>query len=403
MAAKNPTILYNFNEGNAATIRDYSQTGYDGTGTNLTVSASTRVGFNAVFNGTTSELTTNSVANVVDDTLGYFFAINLTSNTGTDYVFNHNGVCYATWDGTTLSVTVTTSVATYTVTNDITALSTGTWYDITIARAANLNLVIDGVAQSAVATSGTVTKTANNLYIGHNASANHSAIKLNEFKVFDENITLLNDSAFRNEQNGVLMNTALTHDFNIGDIIAADIIQGSAKAAIVTYVEASTVFRIQPISDNITGGMVFNRVGHLWDTDRQWRFVINDTPEICFYDGISLTSEVFSESKKTYCIGKDGVAPVAGGSTTVTTTYQVLSTDKIIYVDSTAGAFTITLEASPATNRVLEIIDSVGNCGTDTVTIAGNGNNIIGETTALMNSNYIAFVLIYNGTQWNLK
>ena len=162
MAAKNPTILYNFNEGNAATIRDYSQTGYDGTGTNLTVPASTRVGFNAVFNGTTSELTTNSVANVVDDTLGYFFAINFTSNTGTDYVFNHNGVCYVTWDGTTLSVTLTTSVTTYTVTNDITALSTGTWYDITIARAANLNLVIDGVAQTGVATSGTIVKTANN-------------------------------------------------------------------------------------------------------------------------------------------------------------------------------------------------------------------------------------------------
>ena len=334
MAAKNPTVLYNFNENSTTDIKDYSQSGYNGVGSNLTVSASTRVGYDAVFNGTTSEITTDNVANVVDDTLGYFFAINLTSNTGTDYIFNHNGVCYATWDGTTLSVTVTTSVTTYTVTNDITALSTGTWYDITIARAANLNLVIDGVAQSAVATSGTITKTATTLYIGHNASANHSAIKLNEFKVFEENITLLNDSAFRNEQNGVLMNTALTHDFNIGDIIAADIVQGSAKAAIVTYVEASTVFRIQPISDNITGGMIFNRVGHLWDTDRQWRFVINDTPEICFYDGISLTSEVFSDSKKTYCIGKDGVE---------TTTNNLKIIDKLSDLP-TAAAGVITLE-----------------------------------------------------------
>ena len=397
MAAKNPTVLYNFNENSTTDIKDYSQSGYDGVGSNLTVSASTRVGYDAVFNGSTSELTTDNVENIVDDKLGYFFAINLTSNTGTDYVFNHNGVCYATWDGTTLSVTLTTSVTTYTVTNDITALSTGTWYDITITKGlSNLNLVIDGAAQTGVAVSGTITKTATTLYIGHNASANHSAIKLNEFKIFEENITLSNDSAFRNEQNGVLMNTALTHDFNIGDIIAADIVQGSIKGAIVTYVEASTIFRIQPVSDNLTGGMIFNRVGHLWDTDRQWRFVINDTPEICFYDGISRTGEVFSESK-------DGVLPVAGGSTTVTTTYQVLSTDQIIYVDSTAGAFTITLEASPATNRVLTIIDSVGNCGADTVTIDGNGNNINGSATGLITSNNEAWNLIYNGTQWNLK
>ena len=335
MAAKNPTVLYNFNENSTTTIRDYSQSGYNGAGSNLTLSASTRVGFNAVFNGTTSELTTNSVANVVESTkLGYFFAINLTSNTGTDYVFNHNGVCYATWDGTTLSITLTTSVTTYTVTNDITALSAGTWYDITISRASNLNLLIDGVAQTGVATSGTVTKTANNLYIGHNASANHSAIKLNEFKVFEDNFSLENDAAFRNEQNGVLMNTALTHDFNVGDIIAADIVQGSAKGAIVTYVEASTVFRIQPISDNITGGMVFNRVGHLWDTDRQWRFVINDKPEICFYDGIALTTDIFLDSKKTYCIGKDGVD---------TTTSNLKIIDKLSDLP-TAVAGVITLE-----------------------------------------------------------
>ena len=404
MAAKNPTVLYNFNENSTTDIKDYSQSGYNGVGANLTVSASTRVGYDAVFNGSTSELTADNVENIVDDKLGYFFAINLTSNTGTDYVFNHNGVCYTTWDGTTLSVTLTTSVTTYTLTNDITALSTGTWYDITITKGlSNLNLVIDGVAQTAAAVSGTITKTATTLYIGHNASANHSAIKLNEFKVFEENITLSNDSAFRNEQNGVLMNTALTHDFNIGDIIAADIVQGSIKGGIVTYVEASTIFRIQPISDNITGGMIFNRVGHLWDTDRQWRFVINDTPEICFYDGISRTGEVFSESKKTYCIGKDGVAPVAGGSTTVTTTYQVLSTDQRIYVDSSGGAFTITLEASPATNRELEIIDSVGSCNSNTVTVAGNGNNIIGNSNYSINGSYDALRLVFNGANWNLN
>ena len=402
MAAKNPTVLYNFNENSTTDIKDYSQSGYNGVGSNLTVSASTRVGYDAVFNGTTSEITNTTNVEAVESTkLGYFLAINLTSNTGTDTIFYHNNIMQVTWDGTTLTATLTTTTSTYSVTNDITALSTGTWYDITITKSgANVfGLVIDGVLQTTATPAGTIDKTNQYFNLGSANGADFSAFKLNEFKIYDNAISFDNDSAFRNEQNGVLMNTALTHDFNIGDIIAADIVETNIKTAIVTYVEASTVFRIQPISDNITGGMIFNRVGHLWDTDRQWRFVINDTPEICFYDGISLTSEVFSDSKKVYCLTKEGIIKT---SSTKTTTYQVLSTDQIIYVDSTAGAFTITLEASPTTNRELTIIDSVGNCGTDTVTIAGNGNNIIGLTTYSMTQNYESIRLIFNGTQWNL-
>jgi len=337
MAAKNPTLLYNFNENSTTTIRDYSQSGYDGTGANLTVSASTRVGYDAVFNGTTSNITTTPALTVIESTkLGYFFAINLTSNTGTDTIFFHDNIMQITWDGTTLTATLTTTTSTYSVTNDITALSTGTWYDITINKtgADLLGMIIDGVLQTTTATLGTIDKTVQHFNLGSANGVDFSAFKLNEFKIYDAALSLENDAAFRNEQNGVLMNTALTHDFNIGDIIAADIVSGSIKTAIVTYVEASTVFRIQPISDNLTGGMIFNRVGHLWDTDRQWRFVINDTPEICFYDGIALTTDIFLDSKKTYCIGKDGVD---------TTTSNLKIIDKLSDLP-TAVAGVITLE-----------------------------------------------------------
>lgn len=401
VSTKNPILLYNFNEGSIATIRDYSQEGNDGTGTNLTVAASSRVGNNLIFNGTTGQLTKDSFVLGVDDKLSYFMAISFTSNTATDYVFNHNGVCFATWDGTTLSATLTTSVSTYTVTNDITPLTTATAYDIFIAKTGtNLFLVIDGVLQTATALSGTVTATANDLYIGHNAGATHSAIKLNEFKVFDTNLSLSNDAAFRGEQNGVLMNTALTHDYNLGDIIAGDITSTNIKTAIVTYVGDYTEFRIQPISDDCTGGIAYGRVGHLWDVDRQWRFTINNAPEICFYDGIALTTDIFLESKKVYCLTKEGIID---SSTSITTTYQVLSTDQIIYVDSSGGAFTITLESAPTTNRQFTIIDSTGSCGANTVTINGNGKNIQGNSTGLLSSDYQAWNLVYNGTQWNLK
>ena len=337
MAAKNPTLLYNFNENSTTTIRDYSESGYNGTGANLTVSASTRVGYDAVFNGTTSNVTTTPAVAVIEATrLGYFFAINLTSNTGTDTIFFHDNIMQVTWDGTTLTATLTTTTSTYSVTNDITALSTGTWYDITIDKTESdlLIMIIDGVLQAITSTLGTIDKSVQHFNLGSENSNRYSAFKLNEFKIYNEALSLENDAAFRNEQNGVLMNTALTHDFNVGDIIAADIVNGSIKTAIVTYVEASTVFRIQPISDNLTGGMKFNRVGHLWDTARQWRFVINDTPEICFYDGISLTSEIFLDSKKTYCIGKDGVD---------TTTSNLKIIDKLSDLP-TAVAGVITLE-----------------------------------------------------------
>jgi hypothetical protein len=98
---------------------------------------------------------------------------------------------------------------------------------------------------------------------------------------------------------------------------------------------------------------------------------------------------------------QDGVIST-GDTQTKLDAYTVLSTDERIYVDSTNLAFTITLEEAPLTNRKLEIIDKVGNCGTNNVTIDGVGNNIIGNSTALMNSNYIAYNLIFNGTQWNL-
>lgn len=98
----------------------------------------------------------------------------------------------------------------------------------------------------------------------------------------------------------------------------------------------------------------------------------------------------------------DGIV-VKGDTQNVTANYKVLSTDYTIYVDSSGGAFTVTLEDNPVLNREIQIIDSVGSCGSFNVTVVGGLVNIIGNTTALMNSNYIAFVLIYNGTQWNLK
>ena len=89
-------------------------------------------------------------------------------------------------------------------------------------------------------------------------------------------------------------------------------------------------------------------------------------------------------------------------SSTKTANYTTVSTDQIIYVNSSGGAFTITLDAAPSTNKTIDITDINGSCSTYTVTIDGNGKNIIGNTTALMSANYISYTLRYNGTEWNI-
>jgi hypothetical protein len=397
--ATNPILLYNFNENSATTIRDYSEEGNDGAGTNLTVSSTTRnIGYDAVFNGTSSEITCNVSEISPSNEFSVYISIYLGSATGMLFSIASSGGSFVEWDGTTLTFTLNT-FSTYTVTHN---LSQSTWYDITFKYdGSDIILIVDGVEVNSTSTSGTfLPSTPTLLEIGHQASADYGDFRLNEFKIFNEAISDSNDLAFRNEQNGVAIKTSLAHGFNVGDVVGANLINGSAYFAIVTFVDNDVKYRMQPISDGITTGMTFSRCGHLWDTDRQYRLTINDTPEICFYNLITKSSEVFDSSKKLYCLNKNGIIK---SSKTITSNYTVLPTDQRLYVDSSGGAFTITLEASPATNRELEIIDSVGSCGTNTVAVAGNGKNIVGNTTALMNSNYIAFVLVYNGTQWNLK
>lgn len=146
---------------------------------------------------------------------------------------------------------------------------------------------------------------------------------------------------------------------------------------------------------DLAGGRVIPRVGQvryysgvdLWHGDS---FEAGD----CYYN-IAIGSVLCYN-------GSAFTSPLIKSSVTKTGTYTALASDQRIYVDSSGGAFTVTLEASPTLNRELEIIDSVGSCGANNVTVDGNGNNIIGSATHLMNTNYEGLRLVFNGTNWNL-
>jgi len=402
-----PKVLYNFNENSATTIRDYSENGNDGTGTGLFIQASARVGNECVFNAVADQIDLGNITDLNGSSaLGMALAYKPTGGAGTLSVLNKSGQITITYNYTTNILKVDLVVASGTATVSAT-LVIDTYYDIGIGyNGSTLVLYIDEVLTDTDGSqSGVIATNGNTMYLGTDGVTNSANFVLNEFKFLDVVGSTDNLAAWAAEQNGVKVTTSKLHGYSVGDIIGSNINTSYSAYAIVTFVESTTIFRILPLTDEIGSSSVFQRCGHLWDTTRQWMFIIDDTPQICFYDGVSKSSEVLAGAKKTVCITKDGItgASIVKSSITKTANYTVLSTDQRIYVDSSGGAFTITLESSPATDRELEIIDSVGSCGTNAVTVAGNGNNINGTTPQNMNANYDSWHIVFNGTQWNLK
>lgn len=71
--------------------------------------------------------------------------------------------------------------------------------------------------------------------------------------------------------------------------------------------------------------------------------------------------------------------------------------------DTSAGAFTLTLPASPATGTAVRLLDLQGSWGINALTVAGNGNTIQGDTNPLVcnvSGEYID--LWFNGSDWRL-
>ena len=72
----------------------------------------------------------------------------------------------------------------------------------------------------------------------------------------------------------------------------------------------------------------------------------------------------------------------------------------VILGDSTGGAFTITLPSSPISGQAFKIKDAGGDALSEPITVNGNGNNIDGGATAMINTSYGALELMWSGTEW---
>ncbi len=88
--------------------------------------------------------------------------------------------------------------------------------------------------------------------------------------------------------------------------------------------------------------------------------------------------------------------------TATAVSYLVLATDYYIGVTSTAATRTITLLAAPTTNQVFVVKDESGGAATNniTITVAGGVILIDSAATYVIDTNFGAINLIWNGSQY---
>lgn len=87
------------------------------------------------------------------------------------------------------------------------------------------------------------------------------------------------------------------------------------------------------------------------------------------------------------------------------TTYTAVHLDKIL-ADTSGGAFTINLPASPAVGDTVMIVDGAASFGTNTLTVGRNGSNIRGAAADFtINTNNAWAEFVYNGASrgWEIR
>jgi len=77
----------------------------------------------------------------------------------------------------------------------------------------------------------------------------------------------------------------------------------------------------------------------------------------------------------------------------VTTNITLPTTGYTILV---SGATSLTLPAAPANGAAYKIKDAAGTALSSPITVNGNGNNIDGNSTALINTDYGSLALVYS-------
>jgi len=288
-------LFYTFNNQDS---KDYSENGLIGTDTSITYSAGD-VGYNAVFNADTDriQVSTFTVLNGLTE-VAFYFRAKFAATTGTKYVFYKNGQFNATFDGTTLTINIIGATGTASV--DYTP-TLGTYYQFHVNYVHNgiandLSLYVDGINEDSTTTQGALISNSNLFYLGGDGGGvvDTARFEINEFKVFSNKLSELQRTTHLANINGLIC--AIPRDvYELGDILVSKPNETNKGYAIVSYVTDNEI-RIQPLNTYVTQSDVFTRIGHLWDVTRQYSVQVTSTG-INFYNGVSLSSEAFTDAK----------------------------------------------------------------------------------------------------------
>lgn len=88
-------------------------------------------------------------------------------------------------------------------------------------------------------------------------------------------------------------------------------------------------------------------------------------------------------------------------NTPVAINTNITDVNQVIVSDTSGGALTHTLPASPTANRLVVFIGDATS-ETNNITISGNGNNISGSASLVITEEYGTKSLWYNGTEWKI-
>jgi len=123
-----------------------------------------------------------------------------------------------------------------------------------------------------------------------------------------------------------------------------------------------------------------------------------------------VTAELSSDKKPYYCDGATWVDLSATGSgagltyTTIKTSNFGPTVGTVVRVNSTGGAFTVTLPTTPADGSVVGVFDVANYCGTTPVLVSpGGADTIEGATGLSANINGAYILLVYNSATTNWK
>ena len=85
-----------------------------------------------------------------------------------------------------------------------------------------------------------------------------------------------------------------------------------------------------------------------------------------------------------------------------TSAYTASSTDDFIALNSSGGSYTVKLDPSPSTGKLVIVKDVNGTTSTNPVTLSGNGKTIDGYSTFIFSGDYTSLTLVYTGQNWSI-